>query len=101
MIFLWNTQPCSLVEVDRRFRGACASIALIMEAVRISETSIYFNETTRRFIPEGCHRQHCIPFLRQSSVLRKAKTEVVAVQGGVKAEYNGSINLQTVKRPSL
>jgi hypothetical protein len=26
-----------------------------MEAVRISETSVYFNETTRRCIPEGCH----------------------------------------------
>jgi hypothetical protein len=29
--------------------------ALMMEAVRTSETSIYFNETTRRYIPEGCH----------------------------------------------
>jgi hypothetical protein len=30
-----------------------AFIALIMEAVRISETSVYFNETTRRYIPES------------------------------------------------
>jgi hypothetical protein len=28
-------------------------IALMMEAVRISETSVYFNETTRRYVPEG------------------------------------------------
>jgi hypothetical protein len=26
-----------------------------MEAVRTSETSVHFNETTRRYIPEGCH----------------------------------------------
>jgi hypothetical protein len=28
-------------------------IALIMEALHTSETSVYFNETTRRYIPEG------------------------------------------------
>jgi len=33
---------------------ACHSlIALMMEAVRISETSINFNVTTRRYIPEN------------------------------------------------
>jgi hypothetical protein len=26
-----------------------------MEAVRDSETSVHFNEPTRRYIPEGCH----------------------------------------------
>jgi hypothetical protein len=31
-------------------------IALMMEAVRTSETSVNFYETTRRNIPEGCHR---------------------------------------------
>jgi hypothetical protein len=25
----------------------------MMEAVRTSETSVYYNETTRRYIPEG------------------------------------------------
>jgi hypothetical protein len=30
-------------------------MVLMMEAVRTSETSVYFNETTRRFISEGCH----------------------------------------------
>jgi hypothetical protein len=29
-----------------------AQYVLMMEAVRISETSVYFNDTTRRFIPE-------------------------------------------------
>jgi hypothetical protein len=32
-----------------------------MEAVRTSETSVYFNETTWRYIPEGCYLRwlHC------------------------------------------
>jgi hypothetical protein len=30
-------------------------IALMMEAVRTSESSVCFNETTRRYMPEGCH----------------------------------------------
>jgi hypothetical protein len=27
----------------------------MMEEVRASETSVYYNETTRRYILEGCH----------------------------------------------
>jgi hypothetical protein len=42
----WDVAPCSHVEVDRRF------IALMMEAVRTSETSVNFNVTTRRYISE-------------------------------------------------
>jgi hypothetical protein len=34
-----------------------AFIALMMESLRISETQVYFNEITRRCIPEGCHLQ--------------------------------------------
>jgi hypothetical protein len=30
-------------------------IALVMEAVRTSETSVYFKEAARRYIPDGCH----------------------------------------------
>jgi hypothetical protein len=29
------------------------SIMATMEAVRISETLVYFNETTQRYVPEG------------------------------------------------
>jgi hypothetical protein len=57
--------PFSLVEVlvDRRFKGATASIiravspldALMMAAVRTSETSVCFFETTRYNILECCH----------------------------------------------
>jgi hypothetical protein len=32
-------------------------IALIMEAVRTSETSVYFHEIIQRHIPEGCRSQ--------------------------------------------
>jgi hypothetical protein len=52
----WDIAPCSDVEVDRRFRGAyCLNHqgdVLMMEAVRTSETSVNFNVTTRRYIPE-------------------------------------------------
>jgi hypothetical protein len=37
------------MEVDRCF------IALMMDAARTSETSVCINETTRSYIPEGCH----------------------------------------------
>jgi hypothetical protein len=48
MTAFWNTAPCSLVEVDRRFRGAyCLHQGT-------SETFVYFNETTRSCIPESC-----------------------------------------------
>jgi hypothetical protein len=55
--------PCSLVEGDRRFRSVyCLHHqgdewlnALMMEAVRTSETSVNFYQTTRRDVPEGCH----------------------------------------------
>jgi hypothetical protein len=35
--------------------AGCLFIVLLMEAVQTSETSIYFNKTTRRYIPEGFH----------------------------------------------
>jgi hypothetical protein len=38
----WDTAPCSLVRHQGEF------VALMMEAVRISETSVCFNETTPR-----------------------------------------------------
>jgi hypothetical protein len=36
-----------------------AFIALTIKAVSTSETSVYFNQTTRRYIPEGCHLHKC------------------------------------------
>jgi len=61
MTVFWGTVPCSLVKAYRRFRDAyCLHhqrdeplIALIMEAVRTSETSVYLYETTRRNFPNA------------------------------------------------
>jgi hypothetical protein len=54
MTALWDIAPCIVVlkytdvsEVRTEF------IALIMDAVRTSETSVYFDDTTRRYIPES------------------------------------------------
>jgi hypothetical protein len=49
MTAFWDIAPRSLVDVDRRFRG------LVLETVRSSETSVYFNETTLSCMPEDCH----------------------------------------------
>jgi hypothetical protein len=47
MTAFWDVALCSLIDVDQRFRGYDASIyALMMEAVCISEMSVYFNKTT-------------------------------------------------------
>jgi hypothetical protein len=56
MTAFWDIAPWSPVEVDWRFKGAnCRHHqGLIMAAVHASETSVYFNETTWRYIPEGC-----------------------------------------------
>jgi hypothetical protein len=34
-------------------KNKCFAIALMMEVVRTSETSVYYNDTTRRNMPEG------------------------------------------------
>jgi hypothetical protein len=62
-IYFWEVAPRSLLEVDRRFRGAyCLHhqgresslfITLMVEALRNSETSVYSKETTQRYISEG------------------------------------------------
>jgi hypothetical protein len=39
------------------------AIALMMETERFSETSVYFHETTGRYIPEGCHLQESTGFI--------------------------------------
>jgi hypothetical protein len=64
MTAFWDTAPCSLVEVDRRFRRAyCLEhqvdecITLITEAVRTSKMSVYFKDNTKRCISESWHLQ--------------------------------------------
>jgi hypothetical protein len=52
MTAFWDIAPCS-----RRFRdeSIIRAIVLMMEAVRISETSINFYETVLCDLPKGCH----------------------------------------------
>jgi hypothetical protein len=59
MAVFWDLAPCSVVEIDRRFRGTYylhhQAMTLIMEAESTSETSINFYETTRRKFQEDNH----------------------------------------------
>jgi len=48
-----NVASCSLVEIDRRFRGTSG---MMMEAIRTSETSVD-NHFTRQYIPEDNSEQ--------------------------------------------
>jgi hypothetical protein len=48
----WDIALCSLIEVNQRFKRA---IALMMDAVHTSDTSVYFNEATWCYIPESYH----------------------------------------------
>jgi hypothetical protein len=60
MDVFWVVAPCSLVEVHRRFSGACCLhyqgiVGLVMETVNTSETPVNFYQTTQRHIPEDSH----------------------------------------------
>jgi hypothetical protein len=58
MAVLLIVTPCSVVEVCRRFRGACClhrQVDTITEAANASETSVSFYETSRRYNPEDSH----------------------------------------------
>jgi hypothetical protein len=63
--------PYSLIEIYRRFKGACCLhhqslilmiIALMMETSGTSEMALNFYQTTRRSIPEDSHLQGYMPF---------------------------------------
>jgi hypothetical protein len=55
----WIVAPCILVEIYRRFKGACClhlqGSNLKMEAASTSETSVNFNQTECFNIPEDSH----------------------------------------------
>jgi hypothetical protein len=50
MTVFWDVAPCSLVEIYRRFRGACP-----LHHQR-DESSVDFYQTTRRNITEDSHQ---------------------------------------------
>jgi hypothetical protein len=57
MAVFWVVAPCSLLEVYRRFSGACrlhhqVLIALMIEAASTSETSVKLYQPTRHNNPE-------------------------------------------------
>jgi hypothetical protein len=52
MTAFWDMASCNLIETDWHFRGA---YCLYHQGDDFPETSVYFHETTRRHIPEGCH----------------------------------------------
>jgi hypothetical protein len=54
----WDVVPCSVIGEDWRSEVLTVSIIdLMMEAVRTSEKSVYYNGTIRRYIPEGSNLQ--------------------------------------------
>jgi hypothetical protein len=58
MTVFWDVVPYSLVEVYRRFRGACCLLhqgILMMEAACTSEKLVNFCQTTQHNIPEDSH----------------------------------------------
>jgi hypothetical protein len=83
----WDIMLCSHVEVDRRFRDAyCLHHQVpMMKAVRTSETSVSFNVTTRRYIPEDSklHRlclKHIYKFCNVATVCKPTDKEIVLVR---------------------
>jgi hypothetical protein len=79
--FCDTAPPCSIVEVDRRFRGTYCFhhqgdeyFRLMMEAVRTSEMSVNFYETARHNNPQDCHfhtrrRENLKSHIRHASLL--------------------------------
>jgi hypothetical protein len=53
--FMFYSRIRELSEDDSLLGYSAVISALMVEVVRTSETSVYFNETTRRYIAEGCH----------------------------------------------
>jgi hypothetical protein len=72
-IAFWGIAQRNHVVIDRRFMCVYCQhhqgdeLVLIIEAVRISETSVYYNDTTRHNILEDCHIQQCTSLHAQLS----------------------------------
>jgi hypothetical protein len=61
MVAFWDTVPCRLAEVDRRFTDAYRLHHHADEAVLTSETSVYFCKSTQRCIPQGAILSDLLP----------------------------------------
>jgi hypothetical protein len=54
MAVFWDVVPCSLVETDRRLRGAYSAFiirAVIVEELNTPEILVYLYQSTRHNIP--------------------------------------------------
>jgi hypothetical protein len=56
MAVFWNVAPCSLVDIDRRFRGAYR-LNHQGDVVNSSETSVSIYQSVRRNIPQDSNLQ--------------------------------------------
>jgi hypothetical protein len=90
--------PCSLVEVDRRFRDAYCLYQ--QETVRTSETFVYFNETIRRYFPEGCHFK-LFTYLRAALTDQRPITSKQELKIEMKRKQNKVTNKQKTKQGNL
>jgi hypothetical protein len=79
MSAFWDTAPCIRVELDRRLRGAYFLyhhlLVLITDALCISETSVYFYETTWCNITEDC----TLHALRHQNLVHCSSTSYVSM----------------------
>ena len=64
----WNVTPCSLVQIYRCFTGRCYPLITTTTtttyypdggAITWLRTSVHFNQTTRRHIPQDNLHSHC------------------------------------------
>jgi hypothetical protein len=60
MVVFWDDSPCSLVEIDQRFRGSYClhhqdDETLMIEIVSTFEMSVNSYQIARRNIPEDSH----------------------------------------------
>jgi hypothetical protein len=65
IITFWDIALCSIVEVYQQFRGVYR-LHHLHHHHHQDESSVYFNETTQRYIPKGsnlhtCHHQNLKP----------------------------------------
>jgi hypothetical protein len=56
MTSFWDIVPCSLYVTEVRSAFIIRMMMMGALGLRTSETSVYFNGTTRYYVPEGCHR---------------------------------------------
>jgi hypothetical protein len=105
-----NIASCNLAEIDRRFRGTYCiyhqrvDTAVMMEAVRNSETSVYFYETTRSHISRKLSSSLmlvCITITSQIGECRVMHTHFVGVVNRTMGSRNYVKKLRSCLSPAI